>query len=253
MTDHLGSLVRFAEQPETECVSHLVIQRVWGPGNGCLCPMSVRYHGGLIYLQEYDPISLPTNYAPHIVLTSEKFLAILTFLVRQGLLENVGLVSTETAGGASSRRRPTANSALAGRRPGHSAQSPAAGLAGRPVGIGGYNERRKSRARRASGHRLGNHRRRWLHHPVLYPRRAKVAPCAETPKGPADMVTTRERVLAFVTEYAAANGYGPTMVEIAAGVGVASKNAVAYHLNKLEQAGHIKRQPQAIRGLEMLS
>lgn len=80
-----------------------------------------------------------------------------------------------------------------------------------------------------------------------------MAPGTEEQKGSADVVTTQDRILAYIREYCSANGYSPTMAEIAAGVGVASKNAVAYQLDNLEKAGHIKRQPRAIRGLDVLS
>ncbi len=66
------------------------------------------------------------------------------------------------------------------------------------------------------------------------------------------MVTTQDRILAYIREYCSANGYSPTMIEIAAGVGVASKNTVAYHVSQLEAQGRIMRRPRAIRGLEVL-
>lgn len=100
MTDHLGSLARFAEVVgvyRTECI---MVEDSWFQ-QGKALPVMVQYDDdccdGLIrfspHLDEVDVDS------PHgcMTLRATEFLSVLVWLIRQGLLENVGLVSTETA------------------------------------------------------------------------------------------------------------------------------------------------------------
>lgn len=55
------------------------------------------------------------------------------------------------------------------------------------------------------------------------------------------MGNTRELVLSFVRDYIAENGYGPSIREIARGVGLSSTSSVQRHLENLEAAGKIQR------------
>jgi repressor LexA len=67
-----------------------------------------------------------------------------------------------------------------------------------------------------------------------------------------DRLTPRQRqVLAFVADYTARNGAPPTVREIAAGLGIASTNAVAGHLDALARAGALTRSPRRARGLRV--
>jgi repressor LexA len=48
-------------------------------------------------------------------------------------------------------------------------------------------------------------------------------------------------------------GYPPTIRDIAAGCGISSTSVVAYNLNKLEQAGYIRRHSDISRGIKFLT
>ena len=64
-------------------------------------------------------------------------------------------------------------------------------------------------------------------------------------------MTTTERVLAYVRQYRGEQGYSPTLVEIAAAVGLASKSGAAYHVRQLERAGQITRTFKTPRGVRV--
>ncbi|HOI09164.1 MAG TPA: transcriptional repressor LexA [Myxococcota bacterium] len=67
-----------------------------------------------------------------------------------------------------------------------------------------------------------------------------------------DRLTPRQRqVLAFVRDCTARQGAPPTVREIAAGLGFASTNAVAGHLDALARAGVLSRSPRRSRGLRV--
>jgi len=63
----------------------------------------------------------------------------------------------------------------------------------------------------------------------------------------------QERIISFVTEFLRDKGYPPTIRDIAAGCGISSTSVVAYNLNKLEQAGYIRRHSDISRGIKFLS
>jgi repressor LexA len=62
----------------------------------------------------------------------------------------------------------------------------------------------------------------------------------------------QERIINFVTEFLSDKGYPPTIRDIAAGCGISSTSVVAYNLNKLEQAGYIRRHGEISRGIKFL-
>jgi len=62
----------------------------------------------------------------------------------------------------------------------------------------------------------------------------------------------QERIIDFVTEFLNDKGYPPTIRDIAAGCGISSTSVVAYNLNKLEQAGYIRRHGEISRGIKFL-
>jgi repressor LexA len=62
----------------------------------------------------------------------------------------------------------------------------------------------------------------------------------------------QERIINFVTEFLSDKGYPPTIRDIAAGCGISSTSVVTYNLNKLEQAGYIRRHGEISRGIKFL-
>ena len=66
------------------------------------------------------------------------------------------------------------------------------------------------------------------------------------------MLTERQRqILDFLTKYADAHGYPPTVREIGEAVGLASPSTVHAHLANLERAGLLKRDPTKPRAIEL--
>jgi repressor LexA len=63
----------------------------------------------------------------------------------------------------------------------------------------------------------------------------------------------QERIINFVTEFLQDKGYPPSIRDIAAGCGISSTSVVAYNLNKLEQAGYIRRHSDISRGIKFLT
>ena len=63
----------------------------------------------------------------------------------------------------------------------------------------------------------------------------------------------QERIINFITEFLYDKGYPPTIRDIAAGCGISSTSVVAYNLDKLEQAGYIRRHSDISRGIEFLN
>jgi len=63
----------------------------------------------------------------------------------------------------------------------------------------------------------------------------------------------QESIISFITDFLRDNGYPPSIRDIAAGCGISSTSVVAYNLNKLEQAGYIRRHSDISRGIEFLN
>jgi len=63
----------------------------------------------------------------------------------------------------------------------------------------------------------------------------------------------QERIINIVTTFLHDKGYPPTIRDIAAGCGISSTSVVAYNLNKLEQAGYIRRHSDISRGIKSLT
>jgi len=61
----------------------------------------------------------------------------------------------------------------------------------------------------------------------------------------------RTKILEFVRRFVEKNGYAPTIGEIQRGLGISSKSVVDRHLNTLEKEGHIKRNSQVTRGIDV--
>lgn len=56
-------------------------------------------------------------------------------------------------------------------------------------------------------------------------------------------------ILAFIEDHVERHGYPPTVREIGAGVGLASPSTVHRHLEKLEEGGHLRRDPSKPRAM----
>lgn len=56
-------------------------------------------------------------------------------------------------------------------------------------------------------------------------------------------------ILAFIEEHLDTHGYPPTVREIGQGVGLASPSTVHRHLEKLEEGGHLRRDPSKPRAM----
>lgn len=63
----------------------------------------------------------------------------------------------------------------------------------------------------------------------------------------------QEQIINFVREFLDDRGYPPTIRDIAAGCGISSTSVVAYNLDKLEQAGYIRRHSDISRGIKFLN
>jgi repressor LexA len=63
----------------------------------------------------------------------------------------------------------------------------------------------------------------------------------------------QENIINFITDFLRDKGYPPSIRDIAAGCEISSTSVVAYNLNKLEQAGYIRRHSDISRGIEFLN
>lgn len=69
----------------------------------------------------------------------------------------------------------------------------------------------------------------------------------------APILYNRERqVLQFITQYIQRNGYAPTLIEIAQGLGVNAVSTVHEHLQRLVVKGYIKKTIGFERGIELI-
>jgi len=59
----------------------------------------------------------------------------------------------------------------------------------------------------------------------------------------------RAEILAFIEDHVERHGYPPTVREIGRGVGLASPSTVHRHLEKLEEGGHLRRDPSKPRAM----
>ena len=60
-------------------------------------------------------------------------------------------------------------------------------------------------------------------------------------------------IISFIAEFLRDKGYPPSIRDIAKGCGISSTSVVAYNLNKLEEAGYIRRHSDISRGIEFLN
>src|SRR5207244_10549534 len=62
----------------------------------------------------------------------------------------------------------------------------------------------------------------------------------------------QERMIEFMRDFRIRHGYPPTVREIGAAAGISSTSVVDYNLNVLEKSGHIRRDREISRGIELL-
>lgn len=62
----------------------------------------------------------------------------------------------------------------------------------------------------------------------------------------------RKRIVDFILQFIEAKSYPPTVRDIQGGCGISSTSVVDYHLKVLEKEGHIRRDAEVSRGIELL-
>ena len=63
------------------------------------------------------------------------------------------------------------------------------------------------------------------------------------------MPEKQRQILAYVKQFIREHSYPPTVREIATGCNIASASTVTYHLTRLENSGHIARNPDIARSI----
>ena len=63
---------------------------------------------------------------------------------------------------------------------------------------------------------------------------------------------TRQNILAFIHDFFDDRGYAPTVRDILKGCHLSSTAVVQHHLNVLEKEGHIHRDPEVFRSIQLL-
>jgi len=63
---------------------------------------------------------------------------------------------------------------------------------------------------------------------------------------------TRSRILNFIRRFLDRRGYAPTVRDIARGCNISTPSVVQYHLNMLEEQGHIRRDPEVFRSIQLV-
>jgi repressor LexA len=63
---------------------------------------------------------------------------------------------------------------------------------------------------------------------------------------------TRQRIFKFIRDFIEDRGYAPTVRDILKGCDISSTAVVQHHLNILEREGHIHRDPEVFRSIQLL-
>ena len=63
---------------------------------------------------------------------------------------------------------------------------------------------------------------------------------------------TRLRILNFIGKFLNERGYAPTVRDIARGCNISTPSVVQHHLNTLERQGHIRRDPEVFRSIQLV-
>ena len=67
----------------------------------------------------------------------------------------------------------------------------------------------------------------------------------------AQLSAKRKQIVDFMLQFMEEKGYPPTVRDIQSGCGISSTSVVDYHLKVLEKEGHIRRDPEVSRGIEL--
>jgi len=63
---------------------------------------------------------------------------------------------------------------------------------------------------------------------------------------------TRLRILNFIGRFLNERGYAPTVRDIVRGCNISTPSVVQHHLNTLEREGHIRRDPEVFRSIQLV-
>jgi repressor LexA len=63
---------------------------------------------------------------------------------------------------------------------------------------------------------------------------------------------TRQRIFKFIRDFIEERGYAPTVRDILKGCNISSTAVVQHHLNILEREGHIHRDPEVFRSIQLI-
>ncbi|UCH50990.1 MAG: repressor LexA [Chloroflexota bacterium] len=63
---------------------------------------------------------------------------------------------------------------------------------------------------------------------------------------------TRRRIFKFIRDFIEERGYAPTVRDILKGCNISSTAVVQHHLNILEREGHIHRDPEVFRSIQLI-
>jgi len=63
---------------------------------------------------------------------------------------------------------------------------------------------------------------------------------------------TRQRIFKYIRDFIDERGYSPTVRDILKGCNISSTAVVQHHLNILEREGHIHRDPEVFRSIQLL-
>jgi repressor LexA len=61
----------------------------------------------------------------------------------------------------------------------------------------------------------------------------------------------RKRILDFIARFINQKGYAPSVRDVVKGCGISSSSVAQYHLNVLEEQGHIRRDPEIPRSITL--
>ena len=67
------------------------------------------------------------------------------------------------------------------------------------------------------------------------------------------LYSKERQVLEFITQYVQRNGYAPTLMEIAGGLGLNAASTIHEHVARLIKKGYVRRSPGTERGIELIS
>src|SRR3990172_620670 len=67
-----------------------------------------------------------------------------------------------------------------------------------------------------------------------------------------ELTARQQRILEFLRDFISKRGYPPSIRDIERGCQVSSTSVVHYNLKVLERGGHLRRDPEISRGIELM-